>query len=363
MKRVGYIYEKIYDIENIKHAMFKASLGKRKQIRVKKVLENADYYALKIQHMLINKTYTPSKPDIKVIQDGANKKERVIYKPKFYPDQIVHWSLMLQVEPIVMKGMYAYSCGSVPKRGTSLGQKMIRQWLDKDKKNTKYCLKMDIKKFYPSINNEILKRSFRRKIKDKNCLWLIDTIIDAEEGLPIGYYTSQWFANFILEPLDHFIKEKLLVKYYVRYVDDLVLLGANKKKLHKVRKEVEQFLTNLGLTLKGNWQVFRLDKRDIDFLGFRFFRNKTILRKRNALRIRRRIKKISKKSSLNESDASAIISYWGWIKRSDSYNFYNKYVKPYVTISKARKVVSYYAKIRNDPERSINRTKYTIRWL
>ncbi len=350
MKRIGYIYEKIHDLENIKLAMFKASLGKRRQIRVKKILENPDYYARKLQQLLIDKTYKPSKPDIKTIKDGANKKERTIYKPKFYPDQIIQWALMLQVEPIIMRGMYAYSCGSVPKRGTSLGQKMIRQWMDKDKKNTKYCLKMDIKKFYPSINNEVLKRAFRKKIKDKHCLWLIDTIIDAEEGLPIGYYTSQWFANFILEPLDHFIKENMGVKYYVRYVDDLVLLGPNKKKLRVIRKEVEKFLNSLGLILKGNWQVFHLDKRDIDFLGFRFFRNKTILRKRNALRIRRRIKKISKKSNISECDASAVISYWGWIKRSDSYNFYQKHVKPHISISKARKAVSFYAKIRNHPE-------------
>ncbi|MBB6446444.1 RNA-directed DNA polymerase [Bacillus benzoevorans] len=350
MKRIGYIYEKIYDKNNIIHAMFKASLGKRKQNRVKKILDNADYYASKIQEMLVNKTFVPSNPDIKVIQDGANKKERTIYKPKFYPDQIVHWSLMLQLEPIMMRGMYAYSCGSVPKRGTSLGQKMVRQWLDKDKRNTKYCLKMDIKKFYPSINNEILKKSFKRKIKDKDCQWLINTIIDAEDGLPIGYYTSQWFANFVLEPLDHFIKEKLRVKYYVRYVDDLVLFGPNKKKLHKVRVELENFLNKMKLTLKGNWQVFRIDKRDIDFLGFRFFRNKTILRKSNALRIRRRVKKIAKKPYMSESDASAVISYWGWIKRSDSYSFYHKHVKPYVTIDKARKVVSYYAKVRNHPE-------------
>src|SRR5690606_12549309 len=132
----------------------------------------------------------------------------------------------------------------------------LRKWLDNDTKNTKYCLKMDVKKFYPSINNAILKRMFRNKIKGKNCLWLIDTIIDSNEGQPIGYYTSQWFANFFLEELDHLIKEKLGVKYYIRYVDDLVLLGPNKKKLHKVRNVVEQYLHSIGLRIKENWQVF-----------------------------------------------------------------------------------------------------------
>jgi hypothetical protein len=188
---------------------------------------------------------------------------------------------------------------------------------------------------------------FLRRIKDQDCLWLIDTIIDSSQGLPIGNYTSQWFANFFLQDLDHYIKEKLGIKYYIRYVDDLVLLGGNKKKLHKARKHISDYLQTIGLILKSDWQVFKVNDRAIDFLGFRFFRNKTILRKRNALRIKRRIKKISKKDHLNYKDACAVISYWGWIKRSDSYNFYQNEVKPIVTIGRAKRVVSMYAKAHN----------------
>ena len=324
----------------------KSSLGKRKQKRVKEIAEKIDLYAENIKQLLINKTYIPSPYVIKVIQDGASKKARTIHKPRYYPDQIIHWALMLQLQPMILKGMYKYNCGSIPGRGTSLGQKALRKWLDNDYKNTKYCLKMDISKFYPSINNHLLKDAFRRKIKDKDCLWLIDTIIDSSQGLPIGNYTSQWFSNFFLQGLDHYIKEKLGVKYYIRYVDDLVLLGRNKKKLHTARREIAEYLTKIGLQLKNNWQVFKVNCRDIDFLGFRFFRNKTILRKRNALRIRRRYKKISKKKTLNYVDACAVISYWGWIKHSNSYNFYNKHVKSVVSIKAAKKVVSRYAKTR-----------------
>ena len=341
---MGYIYEKIYAIDNIKQAIMRASLGKRNQNRVKRVIQNINIAATKIQEMLVNKTYIPSPYIVKVIRDGANKKERTIYKPRFYPDQIIHWALMLQIQNIIMRGMYEYNCGSVPGRGTSCGQKILRHWLDTDRKNTKYCLKMDIKKFYPSVDNKVLKQMFRRKIKDKDCLWLIDTIIDSNRGLPIGNFTSQWFANFFLEGLDHFIKEKLGVKYYVRYVDDLVLLGPNKKKLHKARKEIETHLNNIKLQLKGNWQVFKVNNRDIDFLGFRFFRNKTVLRKRNALRIRRRFRKIAKKNRLSYKDACAVISYWGWIKRSNSFRLYNDSLKSLVSIKKSRKVISNYAK-------------------
>lgn len=351
MKRAGYLYDGICDLENIKKAILKSSLGKRKQYRVKNVIDNIDVYAAKIQQLLRMKTYLPSPYTVKTIRDGATQKERAISKPRYYPDQIIHWSLMLQLQPLMMRGMDRYTCGSVPGRGTALGQKTLRKWLDNDRKNTKYCLKMDIRKFYPSVNNDILKAAFRRKIKDVDCLWLIDTIIDSSVGLPIGNYTSQWFSNFFLQDLDHLIKERLGVKYYVRYVDDLVLLGPNKKKLHAARHEIEAYLSSIKLTLKPNWQVFRVDKRAIDFLGFRFYRDRTTLRKRNALRIKRRISKIGKKPRLGYRDACAIISYWGWIKRTNSYNFHRKNIKPNVSIRQARKVVSRHAKVRNDRER------------
>ena len=340
MKRVGYIYEKICEIDNIKTAIMKSSRGKRNEGRVQRVIQNIDVAARNIQMMLLNKTYIPSPYIIESIYDGASKKERVIQKPKYYPDQVIHWALMLQLEPILIKSMYGYNCGSVPGRGTSFGHKTVRRWLDTDYNGTKYCLSLDVSKFYPSVDNEVLKDMFRRKIKDNNCLWLIDTIIDSIKGLPIGNFTSPWFANFYLEGLDHFIKQKLSVKYYVRYADDMVLFGPNKKQLHRVRKEISEYLQNLKLTVKDNWQVFKVDKRAVDFLGFRFFRNKTILRKRNALRISRRFRKISKKQGLSYNDASAVISYWGWLKRSDSYKFYNGKLKPLVDINYARKVVS-----------------------
>jgi len=340
LKRVGYLYDKICKKDNIKNAIVKASLGKRDRKYVKKILKNIDFYAEEISVLLKEKKYIPSPYTIKTIIDGSSGKERTIYKPRFYPDQIIHWALMLQIQPIMMKGMYRYNCGSVPGRGTNLGQKTLRKWLDNDYKGTKYCLKLDIKKFYPSVNNEILKKSFRVKIKDKDCLNLMNLIVDSNEGLPIGNYTSQWFANFFLQEMDHLIKEKLGAKYYIRYVDDLVILGSNKKKLHKIRIAIDEYLGEIDLKLKQNWQVFKVSKRPIDFLGFKFYYGKTILRKKIALRIRRRINKICKKQDLNYKDACAVISYWGWIKRSNSYNFYHKYVEPNIKIIKARRVVS-----------------------
>lgn len=344
MKRHGHLFEKITHIDNIRLAIWKSSEGKRKQKRVKEILDNDLHYAHKIQRMLIEKTYRPYRSEEKKIFDNSNLKERIINKPAYYPDQIIQWALMLVLEPVMMRGMYHYNCGSIPGRGTSFGQKAVRKWMTKDRKNTKYCLKMDIKKFYPSVKGHILKREIRRKVKDLDCLWLIDAIIDQEEGLPIGFYTSQWFSNFVLERLDHFIKQTLGVTYYVRYVDDLVLFGRNKKQLHRVRQAVMTFLVDFELAIKENWQVFKTACRPVDFLGYRFYPTHTTLRRRNALRIRRRVQKIRRKGHLTFKDACAIISYWGWVKKSNSYLFYQKYIKPFVTIKQCKRKVSEHAR-------------------
>ena len=351
MKRIGFIWEKIYALDNIKAAIWFSSEKKRNHEFVMPVLEDIEAHAKEVQRLLASKTYVPSPYIIKEIRDNSSGKIRVIHNPRYFPDQVIHWALMLQIQQILMRGMYEYSCGSVPGRGPHYGRKHLRKWLDTDFRNTKYCFKLDIEKFYPSIDNEALKQSFRRSIKDPHALWLIDTIIDSAQGLPIGNYTSQWFANFALEPLDHMIKERLRVPYYMRYVDDLVLLGPNKKKLHRTRFAIEDELNKLGLRIKDNWQVFLVNSRAIDFLGYRFYRNRTTLRRRNALRIKRRFAKIGKKGYLTLKDASAVVSYWGWMKHSDSYNFYNKHCKPIVSVGRAKGVISKHAKIRNLRER------------
>jgi len=340
MKRVGFLFQQIVDIENIRRAIRNAARGKKSRRTVANVLEHEEQAAEQIRELLTSKKYKPKPYRAFDIRDGASGKERTIYCPAFYPDQIVHWATIQIIEPIIMKGMYEFNCGSIPGRGMHYGKKYIERWLRRDRKHTKYCLKLDIKKFYPNIDKEVLKTKFREKIKDNEALWLIDTIVDShKEGLPIGNYTSQWWANFYLEGLDHYIKEKLHVKYYLRYMDDMALFGNNKKELHKIRKLISEFISPIGLTLKENWQVFRVDKRPVDFLGFRFYRERTTLRRRNALRIRRRVNKAHKKGKVTVRDARAILSYLGWVTHSDSRYFYDVYIKPYVNIKKLKEVI------------------------
>lgn len=342
MKRIGYIYPKICDKENIKNAILKASKNKRNRKSVKRCLENVDLCVDKIFDLLSNKSYTPTPTRKKTIKDGITQKERVISIPAFFPDQIIQWAILLQIKFILERGMYELSCASILNKGGLYAKRHVEKWIRSDFKNTKYCLKIDVKKFYPSINHDCLKVKLRRKIKDKDVLSLLDRIIDSEDGLPIGSVLSQWLANFYLQDVDHYIKEQLKIKYYVRYMDDMVMFGRNKKQLHKNFLSLSEFLGKDELTIKENWQVFRTDSRGIDFVGYRMFRKKTILRKSIMYRMSRKAKRTYKRETWNFHNCCSILSYLGWVKHTDSYGFYHCRIKPYINVKKMKGVVKNY---------------------
>lgn len=186
MKRKGNFYKDICNKDNIKKAIIEAAKGKKDRNNVARILENIDKYVDILFNMLTTKEIKLSPYKKMTIHDGANKKERIIFKPAFFPDQCIHWSLMLQLQPILQKGMYEYCCASVRDRGIHYAAKHIKKILVRDRKNTKYCLKLDVKKFYPSIDKEILKRKFMRIIKDRDVLDLLDLIVDSSiTGVPI----------------------------------------------------------------------------------------------------------------------------------------------------------------------------------
>jgi len=336
MKRYGYLYEKIYEKENIRDAIFKSSKGKRQRGDVKFVLENIDVFVDKIHLMLLNKTYIPSDYTVGTITEGANKKERKIFKPKFFPDQIIHWALILQIQPIFKNSMYQFVCGSIPNKGVHYAKRYVEGWIKHDIKNTKYYLKLDISKFYPSVNNDILLNKIKRKIKDDDVINLIASILSKANGLPIGILLSQWFANFYLSDLDFKIKHDFKIKYYVRYMDDMILFGSNKRKLHKTRLLIQYCLNSEALKLKPNYQVYLLNKEPLDFVGFKFSRGYTRLRRTIMLRITRKVKRVWKKTIITHHDAASIMSYLGWIKHSNSYNLYQKWINPYIDIKKLK---------------------------
>ncbi len=333
MKRIGNLFEKIVSLDNIKLAIIEASKNKRNRKEVKAVFENIDFFVSQIQEMLINKTFNNSEVIHRTRIEKLNGKVRDITVLPFFPDQIIHHALMRVLEPVMTRGMYYYCCANVRGRGEKHIRVNLSYVLRHDVKHTKYCLKMDIKKYYPSISISLLKSKLRRVIKDNDVLWLLDTIINIQEkGLPLGTYTSQWLANFYLQDLDHYIKEKLNASYYYRYADDLVILGSNKRKLKKTKDAIMEFLKYQALTIKDTWRIFKVDeKNDIDFVGYRFFRKKISIRKRIFKNIRRcliRIRwKIDNHKRVISHEIRRLASYYGYIKNSDSYYINSTYMK------------------------------------
>jgi hypothetical protein len=223
MKRVGYLYDKMLDPDLIHAAICEASQGKRSRADVKRVLADIPAAVNAIQNMLSGNAFKPSPYHVFNRYDHLSKKTRKIQRPEFFPDQVVHWLIVMVLKNVFMRGMDYYNCGSIPGRGIKHGFNAVRRWLRDDKKHTKYTLKMDIRKYYDSVPHDKLMEVIRHKIKDERMVSLIQRIVDSTEtGIPIGNYTSQWFANIYLESLDHYIKKKLSVKYYARYIDDMV---------------------------------------------------------------------------------------------------------------------------------------------
>lgn len=326
MKRYGYLYPKIRDMENIKLAHKNARKGKMHYPEVQMVNANEEKYLQLIQDMLRDKTFKNSKYEIYIKNDSG--KDREIYKLPYFPDRIIHHCIMQVLEPIWVKTLIADTYSSLRGRGIHNGVRRIKKAL-KDKENTQYCLKMDVRKFYPSIDHKILKSIIRQKIKDKDVLWLLDEIINSTKGVPIGNYLSQYFGNLYLSGFDHWMKEQKNCKYYFRYCDDIVVLHSDKKHLAQLRMDVSDYLKMcLNLNLKENWQVFPVYKRGIDFLGYRFFHNHTILRKSIATRFKQRMKDIKENHEQLTliNIVSGVMSYCGWMKFADSYNLQTKYI-------------------------------------
>lgn len=355
MKSYNHLWETFISEENIKLAILNSSKGKRDRRDVREYFENTDVFIPAIRRYAEEFKNRPHKP--KEINDGISQKKRLIMVP-WYEEQVIHHMLVQVLEPIFMKGMYEHSYGSIPGRGAHNAKKVIESWIQHDKKNTKYYLKMDVRKYFNTVPHDILKKKLSKIIHDDRFLKVLFEVIDVcDVGIPIGFYTSQWLANWYLTGLDHYIKEELKAVHYVRYMDDMVIFGSNKKKLHKMRTEIEKYLNNkLGLEMKDNWTVERFSYitkdgeergRDLDFMGFRFYRNRTVLRRSVLLKATRKARRIYKKGKTpTVYECRQMLSYMGWFGCTNTYNVFQQRVRPYVNIRKMKALVSHYDRAR-----------------
>lgn len=313
MKRIGNVYEKIYSIENLELADKKARKGKSTQPGVIMFDKNREENILMLQQMLKNKTYkTSAYTTFKIYEP----KEREIFRLPYFPDRITHHAVMNELEKMFISTFTTNTYSCIKGKGIHGAAMSVRRALE-DVGGTQYCLKLDIKKFYPNIDHDVLKSLLRRKIKDNDLLWLLDGIIDSAEGLPIGNYLSQYFANFYLTYFDHWIKENKGVKYYFRYADDIVVLSENKEELHKLLSEIKTYLSeNLKLTVKDNYQIFPVKSRGMDFVGYVFYHTHTRLRKSIKQRFARMLH--------SNNNLKSRAAYKGWTDHADCKNLVKK---------------------------------------
>lgn len=291
MKRYGNLYAQICDINNLRLAAQNAASGKRRRSEVTAFFARLEENLEQLHRELTEKRYKTSPYDVFVKFEG---KRREIYKLPFR-DRVVHWAIMQVLEPIWTPQFTADTHACIKGRGMHSLLRKLREDLRNDPEGTAYCLKLDIRKFYPSIDHEKMKAVVRRKIKDPEVLWLLDGIIESAPGVPIGNYISQYFANLYLSELDHLLKEVAGVRYYYRYADDMVLLAGDKPTLHGWLVLINDWLNvERHVDLKGNYQVFPVESRGIDFVGYVTFHTHCLARKKNKQGLCRELAKLRK---------------------------------------------------------------------
>jgi RNA-directed DNA polymerase len=290
-----------------------ARKGKSTQPGVISHLRNREENLQQLQAMLINKTYRTSEYTTFPIYEP---KERIIFRLPYFPDRILHHAVMNILEPIFVSTFTSDTYSCIKKRGIHAAVYSLKKAL-KDRANTVYCLKLDVRKFYPTIDHQMLKDLLRKKFKDPDLLQLLNEIIDSAEGLPIGNYLSQYLANFYLAYFDHWLKEVKRVRYYFRYADDMVILAADKDSLHRLLSEINTYLSEkLKLQVKDNYQVFPVKDRGIDFIGYVFYHTHILMRKS--------IKQSFARMLASKPNSQSAASYQGWAKHCNSRNLIKK---------------------------------------
>lgn len=333
VKRKKNLIESLCSLDNINLADNNARKNKKRSLQyIKRHDKHRDFENKLIKESFQNLSYITSKYITFKIYEP---KERIIYKLPYYPDRIAHHAIMNIVKDLWTKQFIPNTYGCIEGRGIHKCAKDLKRDLEKTANNdeTKYCLKLDISKFYPSINHEILKEIISRKIKDTRFLSILFEIIDSvnsvsgnnKRGVPIGNYLSQFFANLYLSYFDRWCKEELKCRYYYRYADDIVILSSNKNKLRNVLICIKLYLkSKLDLEVKSNYQIFPVENRGIDFVGYVFRHKYTRIRKSIKKSIFQLIYKFQTKQIDEYTLYKSLTSYFGQLKYADSKNLLHK---------------------------------------
>ena len=306
MKRYGNLWEKLVSWDNLLRAARKARRGKRDRAAVQRFEFDVETNLLAIQRELSEGTYRPGGFTTHWI---TRPKPRLISAAP-YRDRVVHHALMNVLEPILERHFHPHSYACRKEKGAHAAADRLQELL----RRCRYFAQFDIRKYFPSIDHEILKGAFRRLVKDADVLTLMDSIVDGSNpqeavceyfvgddlfapvtrrhGLPIGNLTSQWFANWYLTPLDHFITSRLGLGGYVRYCDDFIVCHNERHALRHAADEVRGFLTGLRLRIHEGKLSIRPARAGTTFVGFRLWADHRLVRKANVREFRRRVRRM-----------------------------------------------------------------------
>lgn len=287
MKRAGNLFESWCNVENFYEALKEVKKGKTLHDTFIAFERKIARHIEDLVNEIKNGTYKPMPyRSFRVYEP----KERIISAPHLR-DRVVQHALMRVIKKPIDNRFIAQNFACRVGKGTHSCSKLLVKYLRNFEDG--YCLKIDISKFFYEINRDVLLSKIKRIIKCKKSLVVINKFVydnDEIKGIPIGNLTSQLFANLMLNDLDHFIKRTLKCKYYLRYMDDMIILDNNKDKLHYIFKEVTQVIENSKLRLNPKSGIFQI-KQGVDFVGYRTWKNKRLIRKQSLFRIRKSLKK------------------------------------------------------------------------
>lgn len=308
MKRLGDCWDKLISFENLLLAYRKARRGKGRSVEVARFGLDLEKELFLLQQELVHGVYQPGDYRLFAIYE---RKPRLIAAAPFR-DRMVHHAVMNVIEPTLDRTFIHDSYACRKGKGVHKAVDRYQAWA----RRYSYVLKMDVMRYFPSIDHGLLKQKLGRRIKDRHTLQLLNRIINASpqvdqplpafrgddlltplerpRGIPIGNLTSQFFANLFLDDLDHFLKENLGLPAYLRYVDDLLVLGDDKDRLHEVAALVKDQLLELRLWLHPHKAHIFPTRLGVDVLGYRIFPYRRQLRNDNGHRFARRLRRMAK---------------------------------------------------------------------
>lgn len=317
----------------VRTQIWNASRHKEQRPYVQKILGDDIKYAKEIYQMLWDRGFTFQPHRAKTIYDPHSKKSRNLLIPEYYPDHIVCWVYVQTMKPLFLRGLYPYTYSSLPKRGLDAALKQVQFWINNDPQHTIYVGEADIHRCYESVDQDLLLEQLARRCRDRNALWLSEQVIrSVAQGLPIGDYPSPWLTNYLLQDIDHKIKEQYRIPYYERYLDNLLLFSNSKEQLHECLDGIEEELHNrYHMRFNSNKQVYPL-RCGLDWLGLVFYPDHTKLRARNFLAFTRQARdlcwRIDNGEEISLHEALSVECRAAMVRRCNCYNIFQKYFAP-----------------------------------